>query len=522
MALYINAQESRVALKGVVSYISSRNVYVKYRTTNKIAVGDTLFCADGNPCLIVQNKSSISCISSPLVGKNVIVGDSLTAFIMQDFLPIASQAIAEKQKDVVQIPDNEPDTVSVTKLAKVYVPKPRYARVRLSAASYNNFAQVQPTSTWRLTYQANGALKQNKRISIDHYLVYRRSYDATDTFLNRFGHAFKVYALSVQYQFKNEAILSVGRKINPRFSSVGALDGLQYQRQFGKVVSAGAMIGSRPRLTDYAIDFNLMQGGIWLGFGSNQSSRQASLGVMEQRNGAETDRRFAYAQYNDLLFKKLSLFGSAEIDLYRNVHDTVDMSPELTNLYLMTRYKLSKKVDVSLAYDNRRNIIFYESYKLYIDQLIDNETRQGFRFTWNYRPVRRWSIGTNTSFRFQKSGQNSVSNGNIFITCNQIPSLGLRLSAMASYLQTTYLKNKSFNLNMGRALLKGKLQAEFNYRYLIYDYSNESANTSQHNYGINISTNLSRKLSLFIFAEQTMDIHSYDFTRIQTKVMYRF
>jgi hypothetical protein len=326
-------QEARTPLTGVVSYVSSRNVYVKFRTTKLINLNDTLFCSDGSRCLIVQKKSSISCISLALDGKTLVIGDSLTAYVIDTTLP---KIEAEKPKDVVRPPETEPDAQPIApKIIATKTPKPRGPRVRVSAASYNNYSEIQPTSTWRLTYQASGNLKQKPAISLDHYVVYRRSYDAQDTFLNRFNNAFKVYSLAVQYAFKkDQARISFGRKINQRFASVGALDGLQFERMYGKHISAGALLGSRPRLQDYSIDFNLLQGGLFVGYGAPESQRQATLGIMEQRNGAATDRRFTYAQYSDVIGKNLQLFGSAEADFYANVRDTVSYQPQLTNLYL--------------------------------------------------------------------------------------------------------------------------------------------------------------------------------------------
>jgi hypothetical protein len=517
-------------------------VYVKFRSTKMISLGDTLYCQDGSACLKVANKSSISCISNALVGKTVAVGDSLTAWVIDP--NAAAVPVPIKPKDLVRTPDTEPDTAGVVVVInpqKVQNParvervaKPRYARPRMSAASYNNFAAVQPTSTWRLTWQLNGALKSHKRISVDQYVVYRRSYDAQDTFLNRFGNAFKVYSLAAQYDFGRGTTLSVGRKINQRFSSVGALDGLQFERALGRFVQAGALLGSRPRLTDYAIDLNLMQAGVWVGFGGDRAIRtdsignpkrpnsqaSATLGLMEQRNGVAVDRRFLYGQ-TTYHIQKWALFGSTEVDFYQNVRDTVKTEPQLTNVYLQARYRFSQRMDASLAYDARRNIIFYESYKLFIDQLIDNETRQGIRMAWNYRPTRKWWVGAHGSTRFQSGGGNEVRNGNLFVTCNQIPRLKTSATVTGGWLQTAYLQNQSYSARLTRPFWKGKWQAEANYRYLTYDYTNDAANTVQHVYGINVSAVLSKKLSLFFFAEQTTDVRSMDFTRIQTKVMYR-
>jgi hypothetical protein len=526
----VNAQNQDMS-HGVITYISARSTYVKFRTTKDIAIGDTLYKANQIPCLKVQNKSSISCMTEPISGCVVQVGDTLLFRINEAEVVKTNPVPSSPTTLPVRTPDV--DTVSVaapsTKAPLVNRPNhPRYMRPRVSVASYNNFAEVQPTSTWRLTWQAQGALKQNQRVSIDQYVVYRRSYDVRDTFLNSFANAFKVYSLAAQYQAGKAGTIAIGRKINQRFSSIGATDGLQYERALKRGASVGVLLGSRPRLADYAIDFNLLQGGVWLGFEKpqkgdqpNKMHWQSTLGAIEQRNGSATDRRFFYTQHQ-VSVGRFSTFGSAEVDFFQNIRDTVSLKPILTNTYLQIRYRFNQKSDVSFAYDNRRNIIFYESYKLFIDQVIDNETRHGFRMSWNYRLWKWWSVGTNGSMRLHTSNDGGMKNINGFITCSQIPGIKASLTLTAGLLNTAYLENTSYSARLAKSIWKNKVNLELNYRMLDYAYLNESANTSQHIYGLNVSTMVSKHLSMFFFAEQTADIRNYDFTRLQTKLMWRF
>ncbi|MEZ4987690.1 MAG: hypothetical protein R2795_22120 [Saprospiraceae bacterium] len=98
------------------------------------------------------------------------------------------------------------------------------------------------------------------------------------------------------------------------------------------------------------------------------------MAIVEQRNGNATDRRFVYLQHNGAIGKKINVFGSLDMDLYKSASDVKSNVFELTNLYVSLRYNLSKKIRLNASYDNRRNIIYYESYRNQIDQLIDDET----------------------------------------------------------------------------------------------------------------------------------------------------
>ena len=64
--------------EGAVSYKNSQNVYVKFTSTKHIAIGDTLYATLENvlsPVLIVNHKSSISCVGTPLDGIQLNVDD---------------------------------------------------------------------------------------------------------------------------------------------------------------------------------------------------------------------------------------------------------------------------------------------------------------------------------------------------------------------------------------------------------------------------------------------------------------
>ena len=80
--LNLSGQTPDEPVEGSVSYISSQNVYVKFRSTENITVGDTLFISkDGSliPVLKVENLSSISCVCSPISNQTFIVSDKIIA-----------------------------------------------------------------------------------------------------------------------------------------------------------------------------------------------------------------------------------------------------------------------------------------------------------------------------------------------------------------------------------------------------------------------------------------------------------
>ena len=56
-------------LVGKVSFVSSQNIYVRFKSCEGISVGDTLYIPEGDtlvPALIVNSLSSVSCLCSSL------------------------------------------------------------------------------------------------------------------------------------------------------------------------------------------------------------------------------------------------------------------------------------------------------------------------------------------------------------------------------------------------------------------------------------------------------------------------
>ena len=78
-----------------------------------------------------------------------------------------------------------------------------------------------------------------------------------------------------------------------------------------------------------------------------------------------------------------------------------DHSPRISNLYLSLRYRVMQKLSLSVSYSARKNIVYYESYKSFLDKMLESETLQGYSFHLNYSPVSSLSFGLTAGYRFQ-------------------------------------------------------------------------------------------------------------------------
>ncbi|NUO02563.1 MAG: hypothetical protein HUU01_18305 [Saprospiraceae bacterium] len=520
-------QNETALVEGTVSYVSSQNVYVKFTATEGINKGDTLYSGNNNerlqPCLVVKDKSSTSCVCSSLLSRKIKVGEVFSARVpvkkIQEkeespVVPPLVDTLAKASSEPI-LSDPEKETGTGDYKEKI--------RGRVSAASYSNLYGSEATHRMRYAFTLQGNNIGNSRFSMDSYITFRHTLGEWEEVTTNFQDALKVYSFAVKYDLDKKSSITVGRKINQRISSMGAIDGIQAEKGFGNLL-VGAIAGSRPDFQDYGLNLNLFQVGAYVGHNTNKDNKmvQTTFAFIEQKNQAKTDRRFLYFQHTNSLVKDLNVFGSLELDLYQNIHDTVSNSLSLTNLYLSLRYKLSKRINVSASYDNRKNIIYYESFKSYIDQLIDDETRQGLRLNVNYRPFKTITWGVNASWRFQKSEANSSKNLNTYLNFSRIPWIKASASITANLLQTNYLDSKIFGVRITKELIPGKLTSDLYFRMVDYKYNTYEYAIQQQIAGLDLSVNLTRKLAFYVYYEGTFDNKTDTLHRFNTKIIQRF
>jgi len=249
---------------------------------------------------------------------------------------------------------------------------------------------------------------------------------------------------------------------------------------------------------DYSFNFDLLQLGAYLShsYSGKQGNMQSTLAFIEQKNNGKTDRRFAYFQHYNSLVKKLYFFASAELELYQNVYGVSQSDVNLTNLYLMLRYRVVKQLSFSLSYRSQSNMIYYETYKDYVEQLIDQATIQGFRFQVNYRPIKYLSIGAKVGYRDSKQDPRPTKNAYGYVSYSRIPWINASATVSATFLETSYISGRIYSLNLSRDLIPGKLYGGISYRYVDYQYVNYEATLIQHVGDVNLTWRIIRKLSL--------------------------
>lgn len=524
-------QNQTVQEEGNVTYISSKNVYVKFSNTKHIQLGDTLVIFQSGkvlPVLIVDQKSSSSTICTPFGAAALKEGDKIYA---KTIVPVEKPKKEEETKldlpfDAADAPvvNNDPVIKPTEDVVEDVLFKEKI-KGRVSAATYNNFSDFRNTTRMRYAFSFRGYNLNNSRWSVENYITFRHTADNLNEISSNIAEALKVYSFSVKYDFDATSSLTIGRKINPRFSSMGAIDGVQYEKGFGQF-RLGAVAGTRPDFADYGFNPNLLQFGAYVGHVGNNPAKytQTTLGMVEQMNSGNTDRRFVYFQHSSQLAKNLNLFSSFEVDLYENINGQVSNTAQLTNFYASLRYRLNRKLRFWASYDNRKNIIYYESYKNFIDQLIEDETRQGVRFGFSHKASKLITWGMSANARFQQSRANPTQNVSGYISFRNLPFINARATVRANYLQTDFLDSRIFSARFSKDLVPSKISAEVYYRWVDYLYkNNENGRVLHQNIGgASLNFRIQKNLSLYLYYEGVLDKPTTTYHRFNAKLIKRF
>ncbi len=510
------SQSNVELVAGKVSFVTSQSIYVKFAETSIINLGDSLLISKDSglsACLVVRQKSTSSCVCD-------VVNDCKLKKNDEVYFRYVKQV--PKEEDIKETPE---DTIVVSRKKRKILVNQERIRGRLSAATYSSFSGLSG-DRHRMMYRfsLNAAHIKNSKFSFESYLNYRQIFLPPEKVGTRQTKFFRVYNLAVRYDVDSTLSVVVGRKINNKASSLGAIDGLQAEKIFNKKNYVGIIAGFRPDIYEYSFNSKLFQYGVYLGRKTDAQNiyTQTTLGFLEQRNAGSVDRRYLYFQHSSTFFRKLNLFLSAEMDVYNKVNEVISSDPRLTNLYVSARYRLKKWINFSVSYDTRKRILYYETFKTEIEQLLDDDlARQGVRFRVNIKPIKYVNVGASFGKRFQSNHQNKSDNINAFASLSRIPGIGGRLSVNFNLNASNYVESQIISVRHSRTLIKNKLNAGFYFRMANYKYLSSELKNDLKYYGTSLSYRINRKLTFSVLGEMAAKQTENSY-RVNAKLIKRF
>ena len=512
---FLYGQEPDIVIEGKVTFITSKNVYVKFENTQMIKIGDTLRTSNNIPCLLVSNKSSSSVVCT-IVNDCDIQKETLVTYTYN----LNNEAIIEEETIVEDIGISYNDSIKAIEEQPKEVEYIEKIKSRLSASSYSTFSNIRDDNHRFVSrFSLNAYHINHSKYSLETYLNYRKNISTSNTDAN----ALRVFNLAVRYDVDSTLSITLGRKINYKISSLGAIDGVQAEKYIGKNY-VGVIAGFRPDIFDFGFNTNLLQYGAYIGrlTNSDKVRSQTTLGIAEQRNNGDLDRRFTYLQHSSTLFYKLNLYAASELDIYNKANDSIKNNPRLTNFYLSARYRFTRKVSLALSYDSRKRIIYYKTYETDIEQILDEDiARQGIRARLNIKPLRYVFTGFSYSKRFQSDNQNKSDNLYGYVSFSRLPKIGGRISLTYNRNSSNYLDSNIGSLRYSRTFMDNRLNADFYYRFVDYKYKSTVTDFNQHYFGTYLSYYIDRSLIISVSGEYS----TYDAEnnyRINTRIIKRF
>jgi hypothetical protein len=510
-------------LSGKVSFVSSQNIYVKFKSTSGMSVGDTLYIPSDEkliPVLIVKNLSSTSCVCLAITSESLPPDHLIIARVK---ISTASPSEKPVEKIITVAPGS---AVSDTSAKRIYGQNELKQKISgsISVNSYSDLSNTiaDNSQRFRYTFSIDANNIADSKFSAESYISFRHKLGDWAEVQSNVFNALKIYNLAVKYEPDKTTQIILGRKINPKISSIGSIDGLQAEKALGKF-AFGAIAGSRPDYATYGFNFKLFQFGGYMAFNtrSEKTYSESSLAFMQQMNNWKTDRRFLYFQHSSSLIKNIYLFSTFEIDLFKLENDLPKSTFDLTGLYFSLRYRISKGFSLTGSYDSRKNVMYYETYKTYFDRVLETEMRQSYRLQANLRITKDLMFGLQTGYRFLKSDPHPSKNVYGYLTYSRIPGLNISATLSGTYLETSYTNGKIFGLSISRDLFQGKLQTSLGYRFVDYTLPENKLREVQNIGEMNLSWLISKNLFFSVNYEGTFEKQD-KYNRIYLQLRKRF
>lgn len=485
----------KITLQGKVTYMSSKNIYVKYDDTEGINPGDILYKKSKDkfiPIIKVKYISKISVAGELLNGDNLKIGEIIFAIINR----VTKEKDIKIKSDVI-LKEDTTKWISYDRTSKIEKDINLYNQNisgRLTINSSSNFSNLGNSfnyQRWRYSFRLSAKNIGGSKISLANYSTFTYRADQWVDVKNNLSKSLKIYDLSLQYDVSDKTNIWVGRHLNRTISNIGPVDGIQFEHAFSDF-SIGAAVGFRPDFVDMSINSKLLELGVYLTKQNllGKGIMTNTLAFFQQNNNSSTDRRFLYFQHSNNIFSGLNFFISSEVDLFKKEAGVNKNTLTLTSLYLSTNIRPSKFISFSVSYDARKDVIYYETFKTFLDSVITNETRQGFRIRTTIHPFKRFTIGSHFGYRYRKGDIKPHRNYGGFLSFTQIPILDVSPTFTYNKILSSYIEGDIWGIRISKRLFTSSVDLMLGYKKSNYTFSNNSLKNTQENVELGLSTRI--------------------------------
>jgi hypothetical protein len=165
--------------------------------------------------------------------------------------------------------------------------------------------------------------------------------------------------------------------------------------------------------------------------------------------------------------------------------------------------------------------MYYETYKSYIDRILESEVRQGFRLQGSYSITPNLVTGVQAGYRYLKSDPKPSRNIYGYLTYTQIPGVNISATLSATYLESVYMNGNLYGLTLSRDFFNYKLQAGLGYRYVDYKLPENMLSVPQNIAEMNLSWQFAHGFSFAVNYEGTFEKLNH-YNRVYLQLRKRF
>lgn len=550
--LKINAQIRHLTEKhGEITFRSSQNFYVKFDDVSGITEKDTLYkkIKDSLVAAVEIKFLSSRSAAGPKIGDiDLNVGDTLIAkiFIDSSLTKVENHSEQWKNNNIlktnsslikVENPSasgelsNTTDAVNenpfTTPIENIYKYKDRMEKFngRFSVQSSSNISNSGINNNfqrWRYAFALNGENIFIENLSFISYITFSYRADEWSKLKSNFSQSIHIYDSAIKYSLDETSRVTIGRNINQKISNISSIDGLQFEKDWESFYT-GLIAGSRPDFNNFGFNFKLFELGGYIGridsIGSGYMDN--TLAAFQQTNNFKTDRRFLYFQHLNFILPKTFFFLSTEIDLFKKISERAMSTFGLTSLFLNANYSPTSWLSINAGYDARKNVIYYETFKTFIDSLLENETRQGYRIGLNVRPLNNFFIGLNAGYRFKTGDVKPSNNFAINLNYSNIPLIEATSSLSYTKLTSSYVDGNIFGLRLSKDLFNSNIFTSMGYNRYWYFFASTHQSQVQNIFSTDLSWRIFAQVHLSLSYEATFDQRN-SFNRIFIDISSRF
>jgi hypothetical protein len=478
--------------EGKISYTSSQFVYIKFENTGNIKESDTLFIKEKNklfPALVVKYLSSSSVACEKIVDKDFKLNTSVFSKINAqnsessavDSTEITKKILSENSLNEKRLFETKTNSVPFAQFSGRYSIQ--------SYAGISNQGKISEYIRWRHSLMFGMKNIGGSGLSFSTYGIFSYRTQEWNSITSNLGKAVKIYDLNLQYQFDESTSIWVGRYLNRKVTNLSVVDGVQFEKGFS-FLTFGVIAGSRPSFYDFGLNSKLFEYGAYINRSDSIGNKwmDNTLSFFQQTNNFKTDRRFIYFQHVNTLIENTFLFASSEIDLYKIENNQQKNDFSLTSLYLSARYSPVREFSLSLSYDARKNVIYYETFKSIGDSIFESATRQGFRSSVTIRPLNNLFLNFQYGYRYSKDDPKPSKNYGGGFMYSSLPLIGGYITTDFNRLKSSYADGYIYSAELNENIDEIKSDLSFGFRKTEYSFPSTTQKLMENAFLIGFST----------------------------------